>query len=108
MSEGSTRVINGVRITQGTPAEPLTGPALFLRLTRVTAPNKPERTLASLFMARPRPGTYVIKELIAEMDLDAQAAVKKAVAIAKRGDVSEIYLNADLDRLPVTPVRALG
>lgn len=108
MSEGSTRVINGVRITQGTPAEPLTAPALFLKITRVTAPGKPERTLASLSMARPRPGTYVIKELIAEMDLEPQAAVKKAVAIALRGDVSEIYLNADLDRLPVTPVHALG
>ena len=50
----------------------------------------------------------MIKELIAEMDLDAQAAVRKAVAIAQRGDVSEIYLNADLERLPVTPVHALG
>lgn len=108
MPEGSTKVIHGVRITQGTPTEPLSRPALLLRIERVTAPGRPVRTVASLWMARPRPGTYVIKELIREMDLDAQAAVDKAVAIARRGDVTEIYLNADLERLPVTPVHALG
>ena len=30
------------------------------------------------------------------MELDAQAALDKAVAIAKRGDASVVYLNADL------------
>lgn len=108
MPEGSTRIINGVRITQGTPKAPLSAPALFLKISRVSAQGQPDRTVASLSMARPRPGTYVIKELIHEMDLDPQAAVEKAVAIARRGDVADIYLNADLDRLPVTPVRALG
>lgn len=108
MPEGATRVVQGVRIIQGTPREPLSGAALFLRIARVTAPGRPDRTVASLTMARPRPGSYVIKELIGEMDLDAQAAVAKAVAIARRGDVAEIYLNADLERLPTTPVRALG
>lgn len=108
MPEGSTRVVNGIRITQGTPTEPLRKPALFLKLTRVSSPGQPDRTVASLSMARPRPGEYVIKELIQEMDLEPQAAVEKAVAIAKRGDVTDIYLNADLDRLPVLPVKALG
>lgn len=108
MPEGSTRIVNGVRITQGTPTVPLDGPALFLRIARVSEPDKAERTVASLLMARPRPGSYVIKELIQEMDLEPQAAVEKAVAIAQRGNVSDIYLNADLDRLPVSPVTALG
>ena len=34
------------------------------------------------------------------MELDAQAALDKAVAIAKRGDASVLYLNADLDKIP--------
>ena len=34
------------------------------------------------------------------MELDAQAALDKTVAIAKRGDVSVVYLNADIDRIP--------
>jgi hypothetical protein len=51
-------------------------------------------------MARPGPQGYVIKELIPDMELEAQAALDKAVAIAKRGEVPEIYLNADLTRLP--------
>lgn len=108
MPEGSTRIVNGVRITQGTPTAPLRGPALFLKIVRVSAPGEADRTVASLHMARPRPGTYVIKELIQEMDLEPQAAVEKAVAIAQRGDVAEIYLNAELERLPVAPATALG
>ena len=36
-------------------------------------------------MVRPGPGDYVIKELIPDMELDAQAALDKAIAIAKRG-----------------------
>jgi hypothetical protein len=51
-------------------------------------------------MVRPGPGEYVIKELIPDMELDAQAALDKAVAIAKRGDASVVYLNADLDKIP--------
>lgn len=108
MPEGSTRVIDGVQIIQGTPKAPLDGPTLFLRVARVSAPGEPERTVASLSMARLRPGGYVIKELIQEMDLAPQEAVQKAVAIAKRGDVSEIYLNADLERLPASPATAIG
>jgi hypothetical protein len=51
-------------------------------------------------MVRPGAGDYVIKELIPDMELEAQAALDKAVAIAKRGDASVVYLNADLARLP--------
>ena len=59
-------------------------------------------------MARPGPQGYVVKELIPDMDLEPQAALDKAVAIAKRGGVGEIYLNADLARLPRTATRAAG
>ena len=34
------------------------------------------------------------------MELDANAALDKAIAIAKRGDASVVYLNADLARIP--------
>jgi hypothetical protein len=51
-------------------------------------------------MVRPGVGDYVIKELIPDMDLDAQAALEKAIAIAKRGDASVVYLNADLAKIP--------
>ena len=51
-------------------------------------------------MVRPGAGDYVIKELIPDMELDAKAALEKAVAIAKRGDASVVYLNADLAKIP--------
>jgi hypothetical protein len=106
MAQGSTLVRDGIRIVEGTPTAPLKGSTLFLRIWRVTKPDEEARTHAALSMARPGPRGYVIKELIPEMELDAPAALDKAVAIAKRGEVAEIYLNADLTRLP--HVRAVG
>jgi hypothetical protein len=97
--QGTKAVKDGVEVIQGTPTAPLTGPTLFLRLWRVTE-GKQERTRASLFLVRPGPGDYIVKELIPDMELDAQAALDKAVAIAKRGDASVLYLNADLARIP--------
>ena len=97
--QGKTAVRDGVQVIQGTPTAPITRPTLFLRLWRV-AEGKEQRTRATLFMIRPGPGEYVIKELIPDMELDAQAALEKAVAIAKRGDASVVYLNADLDKIP--------
>ena len=100
MAQGSKLVRDGVQVIQGTPAEPVTQSTLFLRLWRVAEEGKAERTLASLYLVRPSRGDYVIKELIPDMDLGPQAAVDKAVAIAKRGDVAIVYLNADLAKLP--------
>ena len=97
--QGKTAVRDGVQVVQGTPTAPITRPTLFLRLWRV-AEGKEQRTRATLFMVRPGPGDYVIKELIPDMELDAQAALDKAVAIAKRGDASVVYLNADLNKIP--------
>ena len=109
MSLGPSKVVkDGVRIIQGTPTEPLTRSTLFLRMWRVTVPGEPPRTHAQLSMARPGPDGYVVKELIPDMELDPQAALDKAVAIAKRGEVAEIYLNADLSRLPQPRARAHG
>ena len=51
---------------------------------------------------------YVIKELIPDMELGPQAALDKAIAIAKRGDVATIYLNADLAHLPKLQLAATG
>lgn len=100
MSEkGSKAVRDGVQVIQGTPTAPITGPTLFLRLWKVTE-GKQVRTRATLFMVRPGAADYVIKELIPDMELDAQAALDKAIAIAKRGDASVVYLNADLARIP--------
>ncbi len=97
--QGSKAVKNGVQVIQGTPSEPITQATLFLRLWRV-AEGKHERTRASLFMVRPGSSDYVIKELIPDMELDAQAALDKTIAIAKRGDVSVVYLNADFAKIP--------
>lgn len=97
--QGSKAVKDGVQVIQGTPTAPLAGPTLFLRLWRVKE-GKRERTRASLFLVRPGVGDYVVKELIPDMELDAQAALDKAVAIAKRGDASVLYLNADFARIP--------
>ena len=97
--QGSKAVKDGVQVIQGTPTAPLTAATLFLRLWKVTE-GKQVRTRATLYMVRPGVGDYVIKELIPDMELDAQAALEKAVAIAKRGDASVVYLNADLARIP--------
>jgi hypothetical protein len=100
MSEhGSKAVKDGVQVIQGTPKEPITSTTLFLRLWKVTE-GKQTRTRATLFMVRPGPVDYVVKELIPDMELDAQGALDKAIAIAKRGDASVVYLNADLARIP--------
>jgi hypothetical protein len=97
--QGTKAVKDGIQVIQGTPTAPLTGPTLFLRLWRVQE-GKEERTRASLFLVRPGAGDYIVKELIPDMELEAQAALDKAVAIAKRGDASVLYLNADLARIP--------
>jgi hypothetical protein len=97
--QGSKTVKDGVQVIQGTPTAPIVSPTLFLRLWRVTE-DKQVRTRATLFMVRPGPTDYVIKELIPDMELDPQAALDKAVAIAKRGDASVVYLNADLAKIP--------
>jgi hypothetical protein len=100
---------DGVRVVQGTPQAPLHRPTLFLRVVRIAEPGKKPRTLASLSMARPGPGGYVVKELIGDMDLTPSAALEKAVAIARRGEVGEIYVNADLTKLPrAAAVAAVG
>jgi hypothetical protein len=97
--QGSKAVKDGVEVIQGTPAAPITCATLFLDLRRIKQ-GATERTRAALFMVRPGASDYVVKELIPDMELDAQAALDKAVAIAKRGDVLTIYLNAEIDKIP--------
>jgi hypothetical protein len=97
--QGSKTVKDGVKVIQGTPTAPITSPTLFLRLWRVKE-GKEVRTRATLFMVRPGPRDYVIKELIPDMELEPKAALEKAIAIAKRGDAAVVYLNADLAKIP--------
>lgn len=109
MPQGSKLVRDGIQIIQGTPGAALSRATLFLRMWRVSKPGEPPRTRASLSMARPGRDGYVVKELIPDMELEAHEALDKAVAIAKRGEVAEIYVNADLSQLPgVGGVRAAG
>jgi hypothetical protein len=97
--QGSRAVRGGIDVIQGTPTAPLTKPTLFLRLVRAMQGKVP-RTRATLFLVRPGVGDYVIKELIPDMELEPEAALDKAIAIAKRGDAAVVYLNADLTRIP--------
>lgn len=106
--QGSKLVKDGVQVIQGTPKEPITRATLFLRLWRAPGPKKTEVTRATLSMVRPGRTGYVVKELIPDMELGPQAALDKAIAIAKRGDVATIYLNADLARLPKQRLAAAG
>jgi hypothetical protein len=106
--QGSKVVRDGVEVVQGTPREAITAATLFLRLWRAGTPGKPDRTRASLYMVRPGRGGYVVKELIPDMELGPQAALDKAIAIAKRGDVAVVYLNADLDKIPKQAATASG
>lgn len=107
MSQGSIVIKDGVRVVQGTPEAPLRGPALFLKIRRVTDSGRPPRMKASLATARPSRAGYVIKDLIDDMELGPKEALEKAIAIAKRGGVAEIYVNADLSKLP-GPASASG
>jgi hypothetical protein len=100
MSQDSMVIKEGVRIVKGTPSAPLESPALFLRIRRVPVAGKPSRTTASLATARPASQGYVIKQLIDDMELEPKQALEKAIAIAKRGGVDQIYVNADLTKLP--------
>ena len=97
--KGAKAVKDGVQVIQGTPTAPITSPTLFLRLWKAKE-DKAVRTRATLFMVRPGPADYVIKELIPDMELDPKAALEKAIAIAKRGDAAVVYLNADLAKIP--------
>ncbi len=100
-------VKDGVQVIQGTPTEPITRSTLFLRLLRV-GKGENVRTRATLFMVRPGPTDYVVKELIPDLDLEPQAALEKTIAIAKRGEVGVVYLNADLERIPKRRAAANG
>lgn len=100
MAEGTTIIRDGVRVIQGTPTGPLRKPTLFLRILNIKSQDKTQRTVASLSMARPRANDLVIKELIPDMELEPRAALDKAIAIALRGEVGELYLNADMSKLP--------
>jgi hypothetical protein len=97
--QGARAVKDGIGVIQGTPAAPLTKPTLFLKLVRTTH-GKLERTHATLYLVRPAAGDYVIKELIPDMELEPEAALDKAIAIAKRGDAAVVYLNADFTKIP--------
>ena len=109
MTQNGTKLVrDGVQVIQGTPKEPIVRATLFLKLWRVQGPKKTEVTRATLSMVRPGRGDYVIKELIPDMELGPTAALDKAVAIAKRGDVTTIYLNADLAKLPKPRLAAAG
>lgn len=111
MSEDPVVEKEGVRIIRGTPTSPLQRPTLFLRVWRVApseGTNGPPRSYAALTMARPGGEGYIVKDLMSDMELAPKEAVDKAVAIARRGDVGEIYVNADMSKLPGGPFAATG
>lgn len=104
-----TKLLTGqIRVYKGTPRFALAEPALFLNIRRVRQANNSVITIATLTMARPTGRGYVIKELLTDMQLPAEAAVEKAVDIALRGQVHAIFLNAELDMLPVPAASAAG
>jgi hypothetical protein len=100
MPQGAKVLRGDIDVVNGTPLEPVRRPALFLKLWRRKMPNGEKRLFASFTMVRPSLGGYVVKELIGETEMAPEAAVDKAVAIARRGDVTTVYLNADLSKLP--------
>jgi len=108
MAQAATVVMEGVKVIQGTPSGSLTGPTLFLNMWKVIKPDEPDVTMASLRMARPGVDGYIIKDLIPELTCPPKQALDKAVAIANRGDVSEVYVNADMDNLPSLGFAAVG
>lgn len=108
MTQGASVVMEGVQVIQGTPSKPLTGPTLFLSMWKVIRQEEPDATKAVLRMARPGKDGYIIKDLIPELECQPKEALDKAVAVANRGDVSEVYVNADMDKLPTLTFAAVG
>jgi hypothetical protein len=100
MAQGAKVLRGGIEVVSGTPLEPVRRPTLFLKIWRRKMPSGEKRLFASLYMVRPSRNEYVVKELLGETEMTPDAAVDKAVAIARRGDVATVYLNADLTKLP--------
>ena len=80
---------------------PLSEPALFIGISASARNGFAENVIASLSSVRPGIGGYSIKELIADMELGPQAAMEKAIDIAIRGEIRLIFINADLDKMPL-------
>src|SRR5690606_38902684 len=99
MSQDSMVIKEGVRIVRGTPNAPQEAPAQYLEFTIVSVAGKPRHREASLATARPGPQDYVYKNLFEDMEYEQKEALAKAIAIAKRGGIEEIYVNADLAKL---------
>ncbi|MGD2166785.1 MAG: hypothetical protein PVF63_01690 [Gammaproteobacteria bacterium] len=92
---------SGIKVFKGNPTMPLPEPALFLGITASARNGFAENVVASLSSVRPGIGGYAVKELIGDMELGPQAAMEKAIDIAIRGEIRLIFINADLDKLPV-------
>lgn len=92
---------SGIKVFKGNPTMPLSEPALFIGLTARARGGFAENVVASLSSVRPGIGGYSVKELIADMELGPQAAMEKAIDIAIRGEIRLIFINADLDQLPI-------
>jgi hypothetical protein len=80
---------------------PLSEPALFVGITPCARNGFADNIVASLSSVRPGIGGYCVKELIADMELGPQAAMEKAIDIAIRGEIRMIFINADLEKLPL-------
>lgn len=89
----------GIKVFKGNPKIPLASPALFLGITTQDRGGFAGDVVASLTMVRPSADKYEIKELIADMELGPEAAMEKAIDIARRGEIRLIFINADLDKL---------
>ena len=90
---------SGIKVFKGNPKNPLSAPALFLGITTQDRGGFAGDVVASLTMVRPVADRYEIKELIADMELGPEPAMEKAIDIAMRGEIRQIFINADLDEL---------
>lgn len=92
---------DGIRVSKGTPTAPIARPTLLLRVWRLAGrPADDSCAMASLHVVRPGRAGYVVKELLAATALAPGAALAQAIAIARRGDVADIYVNADVAKIP--------
>lgn len=92
---------SGIKVFKGSPTMPLSEPALFIGIEARARNGFADNVVASLSSVRPGVGGYTVKELIADMELGPQAAMEKAIDIAIRGEIRLIFINADLDKLPL-------
>ena len=91
--------LDDVCIVHGTPTEPVTTPAVILRLWSRPTPDGPQ-IMASMAVIRPDRAGYLVNPVTHATDTDLRTALDNAIALARARKLETILVNPDLDGVP--------